>query len=167
MRTIGIDPGLQVTGLATCDDGQIIDTRSIRGVSGAGNDYAQVAAAASRIAEAVRAYVRADVPDRIAIETFVDQGPERKRLPYRWHTPVVTGALVHALREWVDLIVWQGSREVLTTGPSGYGVVFHLARNGRLGNGLDRRVNEHEAAAVAHAMWAEAVARQERLFTQV
>jgi hypothetical protein len=160
MLVLGIDPGLQVTGLAAIDNQSVVLHQSVRGVRGAGNDYVRVTSAANRIAASVAEVVADLDPQVIAIENFIDQGAARKQMSYRWQTPVVIGALAHALQEWADRIVWQSSAEVLSNGPKGYGLVAYLARQGRLGYGLDAPVNEHEASAIAHALWADAVGRQ-------
>lgn len=164
MLTLGIDPGLQVTGLALFDGRRVTDTLSLRGVSGAGDDYAAVTAAALSIADRVQDYAAEHRPSLIAVETFVDQGGQRNRFRYRWQTPLVIGAICAALRDRGDLIRWQDAGDVLSNGPKGYGTVKYLAEHGRLGHGLTAPVNEHEAAAIAHAMWADAHERQHALF---
>lgn len=162
VTAVGVDPGVQRTGLASWDAGRLVHSTTLRGSAGAGKDWALLSRTARLLALSVSAYVLEAEPRVVAVETMEDQSG---RMTYRWkHTTAAVCQAVYdrAVEEgWEGLIVWQKAREVLAHTAGGSGLLKYLLEQGRAGPrvGAPGPLNEHEASAAAHASHAEAVYR--------
>jgi hypothetical protein len=162
---LGVDPGIQFTGVAAIERGAWVASARLRGVAGAGKDWALCARTARRLAGEVNAWVLEHDPARVAIETMVDQGPARNA--YRWrHTTAACCQALHDAAEaggWADLIVWQDAAAVLRHNRGGYGTLAYLLQQGRAGPGVGAPgpLDEHQASAMAHAAYCETTWRSQ------
>lgn len=156
--TCGIDPGARYMGLALVRRGRWVASTTHRGADGCSKDWAKLASTAATQASRAVDWCRQHDPERIAIETMVDQSG-RKAHSHKHTTAACCQALFDALvaAGMGDLIVWQDAREVLAHG-TGYGDLHYLLQQGRAGIDVPGQLGEHEASAVTHACWAERVA---------
>lgn len=167
MSALGVDPGVQYTGAAVVERGRWVHSVRLRGVAGAGKDWQLLASTARLLAVAVGGLVAEHQPTVVGIETMVDQGPVRQAWRWRHTTAACCQALwdVAVQQGWEDLVVWQRADQVLSERGQGLGVLKYLAEQGRAGPqlGAPGPLDEHQASAVAHACWAEAAWRRQRL----
>lgn len=163
VTAVGVDPGVQRTGLAAWERGSLVHSVTLRGASGAGKDWALLARTARLLAVSVSAYVRERDPRVVGVEQFDDQGRRSRTFPYRHTTAACCQAIYDAAVQdgWADLIVWQRSSDVLRHDRGGYGLLKYLLEQGRAGPrvGVSAPLNEHEAAAAAHAAYSETAYR--------
>lgn len=158
MRVMGVDPGVQFTGVALLDRGRWAASETFNGAPGCGKDWQLCASTARLIGARVAALAIEWDPSRIAIESFVDQGKVRRQYLWRHTTAACCQAIYDSLASagMADLVTWQNSADVLAD-RQGYGTLHYLLQQGRAGRQVQAPgiLNEHESSAVCHALWAE------------
>jgi Holliday junction resolvasome RuvABC endonuclease subunit len=155
---VGVDPGARYTGLALVRRGAWVTSDELRGRDGTAKDWGKLARTARELALQVSAFVLEHEPEVVGVETMVDQRGERRTWSNRHTTSACCQAVydVAAAQGWAELIVWQDAFDVLHM-RKGYGTLKYLLEQGRAGGrvGAPAPLDEHQASAVCHAVWAE------------
>jgi hypothetical protein len=162
---VGIDPGYRNTGVTLVDGRRVVHAFTVRG-KGPAAPFAAVAAGAHAIAEDVVSGIAVELAGRdatlelVAIEGWQFMGPGRAAQGVT--TAQVFQAIYSAVRvrfgEGTSIRV-QFSGDVLDP-KSGYGRLKAMLTNARAVQTCEWRLNDHEAAAACHALWADARDRQ-------
>lgn len=152
-RVLGVDPGMVKVGLAVVQfrrgaPPRLAGKRTLNGESGTSKDFSRAMHVARMLAYGISAIVKAEVPDVVAVETFIEQGTARRGYAGRHLVPMCCQAIYDTAHRdgWARLLVWQDAATVL----SPKATTLTVARSLLAGQPHD----EHQLSAVAHAVYA-------------